>query len=126
MGLFCWDIFFFIGHCEVAQEIGSKFVFLKQSLCPIRHNVDPVSYDVLVNRTIHAFPHLSFPNLSVSSPSAYCRNRSMAVLSGALLSGEAAKAAVSCCSRPNLLEVSLPSPTLACLHARPKLPCYAG
>ena len=34
----------------------------------------------------------------------------------------AAKAAVSCCSRPNLFEVSLPSPTLACLHARPKLP----
>ena len=58
----------------------------------MRYNVDPASYDVLANRTIHAFPHLSFPNLSVSSPSAYCRNRSMAVLSGALLSGEAATA----------------------------------
>ena len=25
---FFWDIFFFIGHCEVAQEVGSKFVSL--------------------------------------------------------------------------------------------------
>ena len=52
-----------------------------------------MSYDILANRTIHAFPHLSFPSLSVSSPSAYFRNlasvRSMAGLSGALLSGEA-------------------------------------
>ena len=29
-------------------------------------------------------------------------------------------------SRPYLLAVSLPSPILACLRARPKPPCYAG
>ena len=49
---------------------------------------------------------------------------SMAVLSGAGQSGEAAKTSASC-SRPNLLAVSLPSPAFITLRAQ-KEPCYAG
>ena len=129
----------FLGHfCSLAitrlhRKLGLNLFPQTVPLSNSTQRFNPVSYVLLANRTIHGFPHLSFPNLSVSSPSAYCRNRSMAVLSGALLSGEAAiarkraaKAAVSCSSRPNLLEVSLPSPTFACLRARPKPPCYAG
>ena len=44
----------------------------------------------------------------------------MAVLSGAVLSGEAGKA------QPRTNELSLPSPALITLRAKPKPPCYAG
>ena len=64
------------------------------------------------------------------------RLRSMAVLSDALLSGEAAKACPkrarsvpeACANEqrsPNFVTVSLPSPTFS-LRARPKPPYYAG
>ena len=93
MGLFFGTFFFSLAITRLDRKLGLN-LFPQTVLCPIRHNVDPLSYDILANRTIHAFPHLGFPNLSVSSPSAYCRNlaslRSMAVLSVALLSGEAA------------------------------------
>ena len=63
---------------------------------------------------------------------AFYRLRSMAVLSDALLSGEAAKACPKRtrsvherAAKPQVLTVSLPSPTFP-LRARPKPPCYAG
>ena len=54
--------------------------------------------------------------------------RSMAVLSGARLSGEAAKTGANegRNSRPNLLTVFLPSPAFITLLAQPKRRCYAG
>ena len=54
--------------------------------------------------------------------------RSMAVLSGARLSGEAAKTRANegRNSRPNLLTVFLLSPAFITLRAQPKPRCYAG
>ena len=54
--------------------------------------------------------------------------RSMAALSGALLSGEAAerRAKEWRSSRPDLLAVSLPSPAYIAWRAQPKPPCYAS
>ena len=88
----------FLGHfCSLAitrlhRKLGLNLFPQTVPLSNSTQRFNPVSYVLLANRTIHGFPHLSFPNLSVSSPSAYCRNRSLAVLSGALLSGEAATA----------------------------------
>ena len=113
---------------EKTNFLWSKTQFLSNNLplvsCNIRKGKRKITltfFSIPAPINLFSFLTINLHNLTLSLIARGSEDslRSMAVLSGALLSGEAAK---TCTKRA----LSLPSSAFITLRAQPKPPCYAG